>query len=387
MKEKYTHIDHTKKEINGQPELWEATFLVYKSLTRKIDDFLSIVFQQENIQIILTGAGSSAFVGEAAQGIVQKYSKCDTRAIATTDLVTHHQMYLRPKTPVLLVSFARSGNSPESVEAVKLVDDYCEKVFHLIITCNKVGELFNYSEKNKNRSFAFLLPEEANDKSLAMTGSFTSMLLSTLLIFKEGGINAKWSEVHALIDQANMILKNKSKFRELTELNVKRVVFLGSGPMLGIARECHLKLQELTDGKIICKHDSFLGFRHGPRAVTNEDTLIVYLFASDPHVFKYERDLVISITNDKRKIKTIDVGRTESVFNSILSIDFKLSDQDEFHIVAAALIGQLLGYYNSIHLGLNPDNPSVSGAISRVVEGVNIYERPKTKSNDLECLS
>lgn len=386
MKKTTNFNDHTQKEIDGQPDLWEATFNLYKNLSSELDDFLKNIFQQEDLQMVLTGAGSSAFVGEAAKGLVQQYAGCNTKAIATTDLVTHHQMYLQPEIPTLLVSFARSGNSPESVEAVKLADEYCDKVYHLIITCNKEGKLFNYSRNNKSRSFAFLLPEEANDKSLAMTGSFTSMLLSILLIFKESTIEEKKKHTENLISQGKKILAHKEDFKELAKLQAERVVFLGSGPMLGIARECHLKLQELTDGKIICKHDSFLGFRHGPRAVINEDTLIVYLFASNAHVFKYERDLAISIAQDKRKIRTISLGKIDREFNSIFSLDLDLSNQDEFHIVSATLIGQLLGYYTSRRMGLNPDNPSVSGAISRVVEGVHIYERSKAKESDLEYL-
>jgi tagatose-6-phosphate ketose/aldose isomerase len=153
------------------------------------------------------------------------------------------------------------------------------------------------------------------------------------------------------------------------------VVFLGSGSMLGIARECHLKLQELTDGQIICKFDSFLGFRHGPRAVTNEKTLLVYLFSPNDHVYKYEFDLASSIAKDSRNINCLTIGRPEEIsLNSCLNLDLKLNPDQELNIVPATLIGQILGYYKSLQLGLDPDNPSISGAISRVVEGVTIYE-------------
>lgn len=387
MKKINNITDNTEKEIEGQPELWAITFQLYESLFSKIEEFLNAVFQEKNVQIILTGAGSSAFIGESAQGLIQNYSNCNTKAIATTDLVTHHQLYLQPKTPLLLVSFARSGNSPESEEAVKLVDEFCENVHHLIITCNKEGKLYTYSEENKNRSFAFLLPEEANDKSLAMTGSFTSMLLSVLLIFSRNTIDKKRKETESLINIAKQILNQCEDFKKLAKLNMERVVFLGSGPMLGIARECHLKLQELTDGKIICKHDSFLGFRHGPRAVVNDNTLIVYLFSSNTHVYRYERDLALSIAKDQSHINTISIGNTDEAFKSTFSLDLNFTDEDDFYIIANTIVGQLLGYYSSKHLGLNPDNPSVSGAISRVVEGVHIYERPKTINSDLKCMS
>ena len=322
----------------------------------------------------MTGAGSSAFIGEAAQGLVQKKTGLNTKAIATTDIVTHHELFFQPDFPVLLISFARSGNSPESLETVRLADTYCEKVHHLIISCNKDGELAHYAAENPEKSYLLLLPEAANDKSLAMTGSFTSMLLSVLLISDIDNLLNRSSEIKKIIHQGNLLLERSKAFREIASKDFERVVFLGSGPMLGIARECHLKLQELTDGQVICKHDSFLGFRHGPRAVTNEKTLLVYLFSPDPFVYKYELDLAISIAKDPRKIECLCIGRSEiKGLDSCLNVDLELKEDQELNIIPAVLAGQLLGYHKSLERGLNPDNPSVSGAINRVVQGVIIY--------------
>lgn len=369
---------HTQSEIKGQPKLWKTVYNLLRSREAEINDFLEPLLKKNELQIILSGAGSSAFVGEAAQGIIQKETGCTTSAIATTDIVTHPELFLQNNKPTLLVSFARSGNSPESVETVKLIDGFCQEAYHLIITCNREGKLAEYAQKNQENAFAVLLPEEANDKSLAMTGSFTSMLLSVLLIFQGEKLENLQKEIETIIDQANKILQEKAQFAELTKKDAERVVFLGSGPMLGIARECHLKLQELSDGAVICKHDSFLGFRHGPRAVINEKTLMVYLFSSNDHVYQYELDLVKSIAKDPREIACISVGRNpEEELHSILNIDLNFESAKDFQIVPATLVGQLLGLYKSIHLGLNPDNPSKSGSISRVVEGVIIYEYPK----------
>ncbi len=376
--------ENTKREIEGQPELWNIVFRQLLADERRIKKFLSPLFELKNLQVILTGAGSSAFVGEAAQGLVQKNTGCTTRAIATTDLVTHPELFFpKDDSPVLLVSFARSGNSPESIEAVNLADKFCNNIFHLVITCNKEGKLYKYTRANTETTLAVLLPEEANDKSLAMTGSFTSMLLCILLLSYNLEIAELRNQFERVVRQGKFLLHNFNKLKKLTHLPFERVVFLGSGPMLGIARECHLKLQELTDGQIICKHDSFLGFRHGPRAVTNEKTLVVYLFSSSDHVYRYERDLAISIGKDPRDILSLSVGRkAEAAINSKLTIDLEFEANQEFNIVPATIIGQILGYYKSLQLGLNPDNPSVSGAISRVVQGVEIYEYPEKTNYD-----
>jgi tagatose-6-phosphate ketose/aldose isomerase len=175
----------------------------------------------------------------------------------------------------------------------------------------------------------------------------------------------------------NILSKYSEKLLQVAKMNFKRVVFLGSGPLKGIATESHLKLQELTDGKIICKDDSFLGFRHGPKAVIDEHTIIVFLFSSDTYIAQYEDDLVNEICRQNQG--KYSIGVQENVKNdNCLNLTIKMGDDqetldEEFLTICSVLPAQILGYYKSVELGLNPDNPSESGAISRVVQGVNIY--------------
>jgi tagatose-6-phosphate ketose/aldose isomerase len=370
---------HTATEIEGQPALWQEIYDLLVSQQQSLRSFLSPLLKRHDLRIILTGAGSSAFIGEAAQGIVQANTKKITDAIATTDLITHPELYFIREIPTLLVSFARSGNSPESLAAVQLANEYCNQVSHLVITCNRDGKLV---QDNVANAYNLILPERANDKSLAMTGSFTGMLLTVVLASRIDELESLRSSLQVLMTDANELLgRHLHKLQALSEHSYERVIFLGSGPLLGVARECHLKLQELTDGKVICKHDSFLGFRHGPRAVINENTLIVYLFSNDEHVFLYERDLCLSIDADSRNIPTVSVNQViPGLKNSVLDIHFTASSADsngavrnELGFIKATLVGQLLGFFHSLYLGLQPDNPSISGSISRVVQGVTIY--------------
>ena len=385
----YLNLDHQKaervgaqetaREIAHQPHLWLDVLNLIDTNKSQISAFLDPIFEIPNLRIILTGAGSSAFIGEAAQGLVQKNTGKITQALATTDLVTHPELFFMDDVPTLLISFARSGNSPESVETVRLADIHVSNLYHFIITCNEEGQLAEYARQHKSNTFCLQLPEEANDKSLAMTGSFTSMLLSVLLISDLKAMISKKEEVASASKYAEYILNNyPSKFQKIADLDFERVIFLGSGPLLGIARECHLKLQELTDGQVVCKHDSFLGFRHGPRAVLNEKSLVVFLFSHDAHVYQYEKDLAKSISSDLRGIPSISFGIQEKDdFDSILSVSNSSLDSigGDFNVLVVTLIGQLLGFYKSLALGLHPDSPSVSGAISRVVQGVKIYNK------------
>lgn len=366
---------NTGNEIFNQPRVWRKVFDLICEKRSAITDFLSPVLSHPDLRIVLSGAGSSAFLGEAAKSIVAKSTGRATLAIPTTDIVTHPEVLFTNGAPVLLVSFARSGNSPESLEAVTLADEYCENIHHLIITCNKDGHLAGYSN---GKTLSLVLPEETNDKSLAMTGSFTSMLLTILLITDMKNFEKMKLILDKMVEQARHIFEYKDLLENIISDDLERVVFLGSGEMLGIARECSLKLQELTDGQVICKHDSFLAFRHGPRAVVNQKTLMVYLFSNNDHVLKYERDLAGNIAEDPRQIRSISVGGLSDpeIPNSVW-LSLNTDSEDMFHIIPVTLVGQLLGYYKSLNLGLNPDNPSVTGVISRVVEGVNIYKKEK----------
>ncbi|NOX17649.1 MAG: SIS domain-containing protein [Chlorobi bacterium] len=371
---------HTAKEIYLQPKLWEKTYDLLGAQKEALENFLTPVLSKENLGVVLTGAGTSAYIGEALEGVFMDYLRVAARAVPTTHIVTHPEKYFLRRQPTLLVSFARSGDSPESVSAVQLANEVCGEIYHLIITCNPDGELAkNHSGEN---SFVFLLPPEADDQSLAMTGSFSSMLLTGILIARLKEFDKLSRQVDSLSKLGeNFFEKYLPSLKEISEIDFNRAVFLGSGLFSGIARESHLKLQELTDGKVICKHDTFLGFRHGPKAVINNKTLVVYLFSNNPYSLNYEKDLVKAVKNGRKGIFNLgvmaqnveDVQLDEKV---IFSEDNEKLDE-EFAALLAVLPAQTLGFFKSLYYGLKPDNPSESGAITRVVEGVKIYPYKK----------
>lgn len=370
---------NTAREISGQPKLWQKTYNAVVAERKELAAFLHLALLYDNLQVILTGAGTSAYIGEVLQKSFQRNIKRSTENIATTDLISHPKDFLTKTQPVLMVSVARSGDSPESLAAVELTNSYCTNSFHLIITCNPKGKLAKNS--NLKNSYVFLMPEEANDRGLAMTGSFTSMLLAGILISDLNNLDKNGKYVDQLSKYGEIILKKYNhRIKNVASLDFNRVVFMGSGLLKGIARESQLKVQELTDGQVICIYDSFLGLRHGPKAVIKESTLIVYLFSSDQHVNKYEYDLVRSINAQKEKLYEIGVGEKLKYKEEItLDLSIEVSDSnnipEEYFAVCAVLPAQLIGFYKSINLGLAPDSPSLNKSINRVVQGVNIYKQ------------
>jgi tagatose-6-phosphate ketose/aldose isomerase len=192
---------HTAREISQQPELWTKVYGQAITEKKRIMEFYE---QIRDVQrIILAGAGTSAFIGLSLRGTFQRARNIVTDVISTTDLVSHPKDYFHPTVPTLVISFARSGNSPESVGAVSLADELCETCYHLIITCNSEGLLANY--KSKNKKYVFTLPAEANDQSLAMTSSYTGMLLAGKLLSNISAVESYASDLSAIITSARCI--------------------------------------------------------------------------------------------------------------------------------------------------------------------------------------
>ena len=373
----------TFNEIHQQPAMWRKELEKLLAKKEEIRVFMHKYLTPET-DIVLTGAGTSAFIGDALLPVMRGMWH-NVRSVPTTDIITHAEYLLNPDKPLLLISFARSGNSPESVGAVNLANKLCKNVAHVYITCNKNGKLAEESRQpsaiSRQNILLLLLPEETDDKSLAMTSSFSTMLLTCLML---GHIDTLEKDVEQIEKAAKnaeaVIAEYEDKLKEIASRPFERGVFLGSGALKGIAEECHLKLQELTDGAVVCKFDSFLGFRHGPKAVVNSKSIVVYLMTDQEDVQRYERDLVKQVDANNTPVAQIIVigGKAPELpgvkADLVVKMPFGYADNTFYGIAPFVVVGQLLGYYASLAHGLNPDAPSVSGNIHRVVEGVTIYE-------------
>lgn len=366
---------HTAREIAQQPDLWEKIAANMAGGRSALQAFLSNAYAGID-NIILTGAGTSAFIGLSLCGSFFRQTNIITRAVATTDLVAHPYDYFHSNRVPLIISFARSGNSPESCAALELADSISPRCYHLIITCNDEGSLANWQSKNPVHTL--LLPPEAHDKSLAMTSSYTGMLLAGALLLRLHDAALMQEQAALLGSYGRQILDRYAlPLHSIAGKHFERAVFLGDGAFFGTATEAHLKLQELSGGKVICKSDTFLGFRHGPKAVIDATTLVVYIFSHTGYVLNYEKDLVASMKQGNKAFMEIGImGGHTSIpeLDACIQLykDPLLTDEDLLS-VCSILPAQMLAFYKSMALGLQPDNPSANGAITRVVEGVSIY--------------
>ena len=368
----------TASEISGQPALWKKTTSLIRDKRKEIKHFLNDALSNAK-KIVLTGAGTSAYIGLSLQGTFSRNLHVCVDSVPTTDLITHPEDYFTKEESVLLISFARSGDSPESVAALLVAERFSRKCYHLIVTCNPNGALVEFDTSSS--VLRLILPAGSNDQGLAMTGSYSSMLLAGFLIARLKDQRTLFPQIERICNYGDRVLRvYTDKLHYLAKQNFNRAVFIGSGPLFGTATESHLKLQELTDGQIICKNETFMGFRHGPKAVIDNETLVFYIFSNNPLVNKYEKDLVESIRKGKMPLAQVGICESGELLADCrcdLMIEFsvdRLHVDEELLAVCSILPAQIISFFKSLELGLHPDNPSVSGAISRVVECVNIYD-------------
>ncbi len=373
---------HTAREIAQQPTVWRETGEKVRSYREDADAFLRPLLEKQDLRVVLTGAGTSAFVGEILAPALSRKLERRVDAVATTDIVSNPNEYFAEDRPTLLVSFARSGNSPESVAATELADQCLSECHHLVFTCDSTGRLYN-DHSVTDRSLALLMPEATNDQGFAMTSSFTSMILSAWLIL---GNSEPEDLVERLATAAERLLSTRSEdIQGLASSGYERVIYLGSGPLKGLAHESALKMLELTAGTIVTSFESPMGFRHGPKSILNERTLAIVYVSEDPYTQRYDLDLLSELQQSMRPGSLIALTASpdsvaDSVSNSVTSdahsvwgLEGLEGVEDPELAIPSVLVAQLLGLYSSLALGLTPDNPFPDKEVNRVVEGVKIY--------------
>lgn len=397
----------TAREIAQQGAIWPHIAALIADRRADLDAFLGPLLARSDLRVVLTGAGTSAFIGEClAPALLGQGLRVE--AVPTTDLVSGPGLFLQPAVPTLMVSFGRSGSSPESVAAVALADQLIADVHHLVITCNGDGELYRMTQGRAN-ALAIVLPEATHDRGFAMTTSFTSMLLSAALAFDAFGAaspgddtdsgdrahNRAYSGHGADAAHATHAVTASSAaasqlpqtalplLTELVARRFSRVVYLGSNALCGLAREAALKLLELTDGQVVALFDSPLGFRHGPKTIVNADTLVVVMLSNDAHARRYDLDLLRELRNDGRagRVLALSGMPQPELGDDCLVLDGLATASDLALALPYIVFCQCLALLQSLALGLRPDTPSVSGTVNRVVRGVTIY--PFEGENDV----
>jgi len=372
---------HTPEEIYKQVEIWSDTSARIRMQEARLREiFTRVKSAKRPAAIVCTGAGTSEFAGYCLEALLRKRMGMAVNVISSARIVSTPEDCFTGGYQTLLLSFARSGDSPESLGSVRIADMLATDVSHLAVTCNARGALFN-EINGRADGLAVALDERCNDLGLAMTASFTNMVVAGQTLAHLYALPAYERQLDNLI-RAGAAIRDAAPAvtEQIAGLGFERAVFLGDGANYGTAIESHLKLQELTAGQVMCTWDSFAGLRHGPEAVIHPNTLVVAYLATDAYTRRYQLDLIRGI--HEKAIGKALLCVAHSVPDEIrrfcdYTIEYgQAADAvaDDLLPPAYVLVGQLLGLFTSLKRGLKPDNPSPQGVIHRVVEGVKVYD-------------
>jgi len=363
---------HTFREICQQPSTWIRTCELMQSRAAELRDLV------EGISwLALSGSGSSEYARDCARLALRKSLGINVRAVAAGDLLTCGRYVLPVGQPSVMVSLARSGDSPESVGALALVRNLEPDARHLVLTCNREGRLANaFRDDPKVR--VITLDDATNDRSLVMTSSFTNMVLGARFLGFSKDSVAYTTLAGALARAASTLLRSQmTALATLARMPFRRALFLGTGARFAAAREASLKMLEMTAGRVTTTCETWLGLRHGPMSGVHDDTLVVCFLSSDPVVRAYESDVLRELDRKRLGLARIIAGRdvTEDVASpqdSVVPYQCPELADDDLPMLDV-IVSQLLALFRCLHEGLRPDSPSEGGVIQRVVQSFTLY--------------
>ncbi|MCC7308698.1 MAG: SIS domain-containing protein [Acidobacteria bacterium] len=376
-------LAHTPSEIVQQPATWPETFDRMEHLRPSIVQFLAQGADEQaakHLSVSLVGAGTSDYIGRAAAAAIRRNWKCHVQVIPSTDMLTEMDEIFTsaPRdTRHLWISFSRSGDSFEGVKVIESAFEKYPEVDHLIITCNKASRMANDLSAGRSNVFCITLDDKVNDRGLAMTSSFTNMIIAAQCLAHVSDLDSYRPILNALVSAAQTALPEFAELAlRISQRDHSRICFLGSGPLKAVCDESALKVMELTAGDYSVMAESFLGLRHGPLSWLNDDSLVVAFVSNDPRKLPTELGLIDELKS-KNIVKDIVVIGPRTVEMSAfrdacIKLDIPSEMSDNYRAPLDVIFAQCLGLFSSIRQNLKPDTPSADGKIQRVVSAINI---------------
>lgn len=376
-------LEHTPREIWQQPETWGVTYRLCARAQRELQDAVRRAGigrgSTSSPTVYLVGAGTSDYTGRALAPLLRARWGCDVWPVPSTTLLTEFEEFHRAGREYFWISFSRSGESPEGVALLERALERRPQIRHLVITCNPRGPMAQLCERHQDRALALVLDDAVNDRGLAMTSSFSNMVLAGQCVAHLDDLAQFGEVVSRMSETGRQFLPAAAEAAaEVTTLGCSRACFVGSGVLRAVADECSLKVVELSAGKVTTIAETPLGLRHGPMSSVDGQTVFVAFLSSDTRRRGYELDLLREI--DRKRLGRVRLAVTIANGDDVSQLaDYRLplaaapDFPDLYRPVLDVILGQLIGLFASMRCGLKPDQPSPGGTITRVVQPIKLY--------------
>ncbi len=356
---------HSYEEIHSQPRVWPAVLAAVKDRQREV---LALFRGPHPVEeILVLGCGSSYYLSLSAAHTFAKLLGVPARAVPSSEVIFYPEAVFPRGRRVLAIGVSRSGETTETVVALQRAAAL-PGVRVMSVSCRLDSGLAALPGVH------LALPG-SDETSVVMTRSFSSMLLALVAVaVVASGDEERFKALGGLPGAAAAVLAGAEPVLESLgrDAALHRYVFLGSGPLFGIASEGMLKVKEmaLTDSEAY--HS--LEYRHGPKSIADASTLVVALLSGAAR--DEELKLVEELRSQGARTLTIggaapggaaggpaggagNAGRAGAgLVGAGPSVTLAAEGLDEWLRSPLAVIPlQLLAYHRAVGRGLDPDQP------------------------------
>ncbi len=337
---------NTIEEIRSQPAVWERTLHHLQMLNAS-----SYPRFHDYDQVIFTGCGSTYYLSLWAARACEKQTGLTSRAAPASDLLYATDGWLHKSKKTLLVAISRSAETTETILALRqfTAGHYGDSV---VVTCYPDRELAKLSPN-------VVAVPDAQEQSVAQTRSFSSMLLAVGWLLERDvpqDVPAALSQAGArLMETYGQVASGIGR-----DESIKKLFYLGSGSLYGLACEAMLKMKEMSLTYSEAFHE--MEFRHGPMSMVDEESLMVGLIGDST------KDQGYAVLREMRAKNARTLGLLDgdgalppdTLDETIL---FKSRLPELWRAPLYLPVLQLIAYERALHKGLNPDRPTNLSAV------------------------
>ena len=337
---------HTLGEILSEPDAWDAAV---RQINAQVESLRHFYRDGQYESVIFTGCGSTYYLSISAAALFQQLGVADARALPASEIWLYPQSAFSSKRRTLLIAISRSGETTETVRAVKsfLGGKHGDVV---TLSCYPERALATMGSVN------IVLPS-GQEESIAQTRAFTVLYLGVT------ALAALWSDQHDMLHGLQelgaaghrLFLQYAALAQNYGEdASLERFYFLGSGVRYGLAAELSLKMKEMSLSHSEPFH--FMEFRHGPQSMVTDNTLIVGL-VSDTN-----RSAETRVLSEMRQrgAKILSIGENDA------DVAFDSNLPEAIRGVLYLPVGQIMAFHRAIMRGLDPDRPHNLAAVVRL---------------------
>ena len=329
------------EDIKSQASAWEAALAAVDSRAEDLEKF----FAEKPGELLFAACGSPYYLGLANATLWRELLGLHVTVVPSSEIMLFPETVLPTAgRPVLLIA-SRSG---ETTETVRAAETFAERFpgHTILIGCRSESRMGRLAD------LAIVIPE-GNEVVIPQTRSFSSMYLAAQYLVALLDDDAELADalrrvpdlLPGLLDRWEPVVKRAA------EADWDSAVFLGGGPLYGVAVEATLKLTEMSLSSAVAYHT--LEVRHGPRSVIDERTLVVGL--GSLRGAPYERQVLAELAEETPHVLAFTPGDGWDL--SELAAEIPLGGRIPDHALGLLYLPllQLLAYHRALHKGVNPD--------------------------------